>query len=243
LLKQRHDFESWSTRNRLGEALFVRNYLTASRSLPEWRIEREEEIRLEGLRRCLRSFWTMPARGPEAAIRLDVWECESRAAAHELLVRSLLGFESPLVERRDDLPLGDVAFAPPESGSVAFSRANLVFVVSRAGRADVPVAEFARRLDEDTIAKPEPSGAGSGERIRGIALEAPGIASREGSALRVETAEPAGRPQMLKFFSSTGEIEERGGELVYREAAPGPANITVFAVGAEGGVERRALGQ
>ena len=46
---------------------------------------------------------------------------------------------------------------------------------------------------------------------------------------------------MLKFFSSAGEIEKRCGELVYHEA-PGPPNKTVFAVGADGGVERRTLG-
>lgn len=235
-LKQHHEFGSWAGRNKLDESLFVHNYFLSDRGIPGWELKRVEEINVEGMPRCIQSFWAAPQEGPESLIRLDVYECESRAAAHDLLIQILGLFQSPLVARREDLPLGDVTFAPPGAANATFARANIVFVVSRAGRKDFSVNEFARRLDEDLISKPEESAsavrpAGSLDFRLAMAAVAP-----EGSAsLDVDTMELAAQPVCLKFFSTSGEVQAEEGKLIYKATGAGPPAITVYAIDPEGG--------
>lgn len=239
LLKQKYDFKSWSVRNRLAENLFVNNYLLTSRPISDWNILKEEEIKVEGVPRCQRSFWVNPRLGTEASFRLDVYECASLPQAHEFLIRVLATFHSPLVGQRDDLPIGDVIFTPPGEASAAFARANMVFVISRAGRANFSVAELARQLDLDLASKPEDAKSDA----RAFSLQMSSASGAGGdAALRVALSERrSAEPVCLKFFSSSGEVQAQGESLVYTATGKRPLEITVYAVDRKGQAVRRTL--
>src|SRR5689334_3201449 len=96
----------------------------------------------------IRSFWKQSAESP-SILNLNIFECSSRTAAHNFLIKVLSQFQSPLLTRRDDLEVGDVAFALPGSTIVMFARANLVHVLRNAGTQTVPVEDVAREVDDD----------------------------------------------------------------------------------------------
>lgn len=241
-VKQHHEFRSWAGRNKLDESLFVRNYFLSERGIPGWELQRVKEINAEGIPRCIQSLWTAPQEGSESLIRLDVYECESRAAAHDLLIQILTLFQSPLVARREDLQMGDVTFASPGGANSVFARANIVFVVSRAGRREFSVREFARSLDEQLISKPERSAANirraGAPKIRLAMAAVDGEAS---GSIDVETMNLAGEPMCLKFFSSSGEVQAEQGRIVYKATGAGPPAITVYAIDQEGRGASRTL--
>ena len=84
----------------------------------------------------------------EALLRLDLVEAASATAARELLLELLGQFQSPQIQRLADPPAGELAFSAPGDTVILFSRANVVAMVRNAGRRVVPVADFARLVDD-----------------------------------------------------------------------------------------------
>jgi len=239
-LKEHFNFDNWARRKRLHENLLVRNFFFSDRPVPEWRLQKTEEMPWENLPKCTRSLWTNPALGPDANIRCDAYECDSLEAAHEFLIRILSTFHLPLVTQRDDLHIGDVAFAPPGESSIAFARANVAFVVTRAGRKEFSVLDFAAQLDADLASKPEEPDS-SGEMFSLSMTSPPGAGPASG---RLDVKEEEGGPALLKFFSPTAELEVEDGNLVYKtagdtdETAP---EITMYAVDRHGHTTRQSV--
>ena len=84
--------------------------------------------------RSTHSIWQRREGDPDALLRIDVYECDSRDDAHQFLLRLLGEIETPLVQLRDELEVGDVAFADLQDAVILFARANLAVRVANAGR-------------------------------------------------------------------------------------------------------------
>jgi hypothetical protein len=227
-LKLRYNFASWARKQTLNENLFVRNYFPADRAVTQWQLVKVDEIKIGNAPKCNRSFWMNPGIGATAIIRCDAYECDSLEAAHEFLIQILGTFHSPLVEQREDLRIGDVAFAPPGEASIAFARANVVFIVSRAGRGEYSVTDFAAQLDADLAGKPEPSEAVDTTDLDSVLRRVAGISGRSGERTSEEE-----RVQ-FKFFSPTGHFDMAGDDLIYRSEAESEPEITMFAIDSQG---------
>ena len=163
-LKRFHEYERWRGRNRLPENLFVWRLLLEGSELPGWRTRRVQPITAPRMPRSTHSIWQRREGDPDALLRIDVYECDSRDDAHQFLLRLLGEIETPLVQLRDELEVGDVAFADPQDAVILFARANLAVRVANAGRSVIPVRAVAEQLDGHVSAKPveidEPETAG-----------------------------------------------------------------------------------
>lgn len=242
-LKQRHAYESWRDRNTLGENLFVWQFFLSGNELPDWQAHRIQRIDAAGWPPSIQSIWRRAESRTEMLLRVDVYECSSRSAAHAFLVRLLGEFQSALIARQPEAIAGDVAFADPTSTSagILFARANLVVLIQNAGRDLVSVDGIARRFDGDLISHPETEGGKVVPEIR--RFEASGAeAPVEGAVrLELEAADPLERPLWYKFFSSSGEVFLAQGRLSYRAGPAGSHEVTAYAINADGGAARRRL--
>ncbi|HEV2704606.1 MAG TPA: hypothetical protein VGV59_01700 [Pyrinomonadaceae bacterium] len=207
----------------------------------------------------IQSFWSDPRSRTGALLDVSIHECSSREAAHELLLRLLAQFQSPLITRRDDAGIGDVTFADPYGTTVLFARANLVQVVRNAGRSVAPVHEPAGYFDAGLTSKPAPTPqaeSGAAPRLARVRFEethvrvgvpvpfdveatdmlgadiATPFAARTTAALREDQAPPA-RPLMFKIFSKpTGQVLAARGNLLFRADEAGSQEVTVYAIDA-----------
>lgn len=97
--------------------------------------------------RLLRASWT-PSERPEALLLLDVRECPTREAAHQVLLELLANMQSLEVQRLFDNAPGDVAFAYDAAVAVAFARGNVAVSIANGGSEIEPVGPIARKIDE-----------------------------------------------------------------------------------------------
>jgi hypothetical protein len=259
-LVRRHGFESWLGRNRLPENLSAWRYFLHEGSLSSWRPYRNQQIEAPrvpvlpqaatraGLTqprwlRAVQSVWTPVEGTGEAILNIDVYECASRVAAHEFLVRMLGEFESPLVAHQEQIDIGDVVFTGPANSAILFARANLVFLVRNGGRNLVSVDDPAGQLDRDLISKP---GAEPGRvETRVLRFEADERELKRGREvdipIEIEEGLTAEIPPMYKFFSPTGEVVLEEGRPVYRSVSPGSQEIDMYAINPSGGETRQEL--
>ena len=173
--------------------------------------------------RLSKSFWR-PVPPSKVLINIDVYECASRVAAHETLLQVLGGFQSTKVKRRDDLGIGDVAFAMPGGAAMAFARGNLTHLARNASRETFDVTEIARQLDQRLVRRPPPVGR---------AARAPIEAATGRYRLSAPSAqeERAETPLYLKLFSTAGTFVEEDDQIVLHPAADkGPYELGLVAV-------------
>ena len=150
-------FDAWAGSSRLDENLFVWRFGLKGDELPGWLIREADEMSAPGAYLAIQSMWQPSDDAAGRAVRVDVYECSSRLAAHTFLLRVLAEFQLPGVVRSGPAAPGDVAFTLPGDTGIVFSRANLVFRVLNAGRNLVPTQEVARTLDAQVVSKPEQS--------------------------------------------------------------------------------------
>jgi hypothetical protein len=249
-LKQRHDFASWAQARRLDAELHVWHFAMDGSELSAMEPARIEPpattpaalpvpLRVAGRKqragaaaraapreatpepRLLTSFWR-PMHASRALINVEVYECASRLAAHELLLHVLGGFQSTQLMRRDDLNIGDVAFAMPGGAALVFARGNLVQLVRNASRDTQDVTQIARQLDGHLISR-QPAG---GRRMR-VPQESTGR-----HRLSMPSAQEAAEaPLYLKLFSNAGTFTEQGDEIVLHPVdEKGPYDLDMVAV-------------
>lgn len=206
----------------------------------------------------IKSLWKRPDETRRVLINVNIHECTSRKAAHELLLQLLAQFQLPNVRRREG-NVGDVAFSGPDELFILFARGNLVYFVRNAGLDTIPVTAIAEQLDSELISKPDvadsPAGSLRIERVAAVHSDeaAPRIgevipldvavmdsmivksfAAPSEQAFRAMKEQPvSARPVMYKVFSSTGEAFQQEGQLVYLPHVSGPQEIMVFAINAE----------
>lgn len=232
-LKRRHGYETWRGTTTLSENLFIWQFFLAGNELGELRLVRIQALHAPDWPPATQSIWRPPEAPGEALLRLDCFQCPSRSAAHEFLVRLLSEFQSPDIGRAEDA-VGDVEFAPPGEGAVLFARANLAVLLRNAGAELVSVSQSARLLDGMLVDRPAVGGTVVPEITRFAAVSPP-VAGRD-TPLDVQATDPLGRRLWFKLYTQAGEVRVEGERLVYRAESPGPDRITLFAINENGGV-------
>lgn len=225
-LSRRHDFEAWRGRTALEEtSLFILGFLFSDKQFPGWRLHRIRRVESEDAPTFTETMWRRPGGGSDELLSVNVYEKESRTAAHELLLELIGEFMSPLLERQDEAQIGDVAFAVPGDAGIIFARANLVLSMYNAGSDLVSITEIARPFDQELIRQPESGGTIVVPEIPG----APRAQLRVGGEAPLPLAPAlAAEPRWYKLFSSSGEVFLEGGRPVYRCTSSGPQQVTVF---------------
>lgn len=215
-------------------SLFVEGYTAPPDALPGWRLARWRRLPSRAGTVHRDALWQDAGGDPETALRLEVYECPSREAAHELVIELLANFQSPLIERRQEPPVGDVAFAAPGDTALLFARGNVVMVLANAGRNLVPVSGLAVRLDED-LASPPPAPAGTAATAAIQRFEAAATVTAAGAPapLRLEPATGA-EGVGWKLFCSSGEVVREGDHLAFHATEPGPAHLVAFSLRPDG---------
>ena len=139
-LKERYGFREWAGQSTGPGDRALRNVVFTGNELPGLRLDRVDRREAAEPPR-LTTFW----RRGDAVVRVDVFECASRDAAHEYLIDALNEFESAGIGRRTDLNVGEVAFGTPSV--VLFARGNLVVLVRKATPQPEPVTPIAQAID------------------------------------------------------------------------------------------------
>jgi hypothetical protein len=240
-LSQRYGYEQWSGINTLGENLFIWKFSLSGNEFPGWEVYRIRPVEEVSWPPTILSLWQRPTGVTEELLRVDVFECASRIAAHDFVVQLLGEFQTTLVARQEQIAVGDVAFVVPEDKDILFARGNLVLLVRNADRALVPVTDSARQFDTDLISKPETVGVKVVPEIQRFYSPATEFRVGVNVPLEVEASDPLERPLWYKFFSSSGEVLLEEGRLIYRPASAGPQVVTVFAINANRGATSREL--
>lgn len=147
-LKARHDFHAWAGPSTAPAEGVLRNVTFVGNEVPGFRLDRAD-LRETAEPPRLTVFWR---RGESpAVVRVDVFECASREAAHEYLIDALNEFESAGIGRRTDLNVGNVVFGTPSV--VLFARGNLVVLVRKATPQPEPVTPIAQAIDTILLAR------------------------------------------------------------------------------------------
>jgi hypothetical protein len=247
-LKQQFQFERWFGRNTLGESLFLWQFPLSGAELPRWQAERVQilqpplqklspltgafaaDIPSSNWSRATQSMWRSPS--GDGLINIDVYECETRETAHELLLRLLGEFQSPLALLEETSDVGDVAFRNPGDTVILFARANLVALLRNAAPTFVPVTQVAIELDEQLVSKPVESSDLAMATLRHLPATQRTKIGRS-VILPVETrAELAEvQPVWYKCFAQAGDIRVEEGKLVYDPPSSGTHELIVFALG------------
>ncbi|HEU0292204.1 MAG TPA: hypothetical protein VFR47_05685 [Anaerolineales bacterium] len=227
-LKQRYEYEMWRGSNTLDENLFIWRFFLSGKEFPGWLAHRIQPMQSPGWPPHIKSIWQRPEEATEELLSVDIYECESRIAAHEFLLQLLGQFMSPLVQRRKEIDIGDVAFAGPEDTQILFARADLVISIGNAGSDLVPVTEIARQFDEKLIGRPETKGL----RVISEILPPDFVVLQDGvsASLAVEQFSSLESRRWHKLFSQSGEIFRQEGRLIYRSTSAGPHEVTIFSI-------------
>ena len=171
-------------------------------------------------------------------MRLDIDLCRSERAARFFLLQRLGQFDSPLLQRREELDVGDVVFTEPEAGSVLFARGNLVVLLRNAGRGAVEFIQLARRFDYQVTSKP------GGEHIGDMDnFSIPDGKLFVGKPVPLESRDAGfmAMNQSFKFFATGGYVRLREGRIAYVATSAGEQRITIFAVDSTGNILRQQL--
>jgi hypothetical protein len=145
-LKKRFDFDSWSGTDRLGREVSLRNVVLPKNLLADHKLERLREIDPEDGTRLLRAAFTVPG-GSRGLVLVDIRECESRQAAHRVVLELLGNFQAPDVRLLADNAIGDVCFGRGKLTALIFARGNLAVTLRNGGESVVGVDEIARTMD------------------------------------------------------------------------------------------------
>jgi hypothetical protein len=245
-LKEQYAFEEWGGRSTLGRGLFIWRFGLADGDLPGWIPQRVQVIEPPGMPRVLRSVWSPEAGGTGALLAVDIYEADSREAAHELILQLLANSQAPTVERTAEAPVGDVTFRDPSGAMVIFARANLVVMVRKAGQLTVPVEETARALDATLVGGTGRAGAASDAASPAdpapVALGTSGPG--ETVPLRLDApagAGGAGPASWYRIHADGGEVVRQDGELLFRPTDAEAQELVVEEVRAGRAVATRTL--
>jgi hypothetical protein len=226
---RRHEYHRWRGVNTLPEELFVWRFLLPGPAAPGWTLERAEVMEMPGLPRSLLSLWKED--DANRVVQLEVVEYPSRGDAHRALVHALWEFQSPLIRRQPEQPVGDVTFTFPGDTATVFARANLVIVLRSVSVRPEPITPLAHRVDRFLVSRPRPTT--TEEVLAPAAVRAADQTAadiEQEVPLEIDLPENRERPAGLKIFAPSGEIASREGRLVYRARQPGPHRLTVSIV-------------
>jgi len=256
-VKRRFRFEEWAGTNVLGRGLFVQNYHLPS--LEGWRLASAVPVDFPNYPPSLQTIWVDESGISEAVMRIDVYECASRLAAHEFLIHLLGEIQSAMHDTVDRGNLGDLTFIVRGGQAVMFTRANLTFFIARAGAVVTSPLPFGSRIDADVIEEPvqpfmamaigaaEEEGGGVRIEVRvgePVTLDLPidaapppditamavPLSPLAGAAMGAVAAAHATKPT-VKIFSSGGEARLEKGRVAYVADQPGVWPLSIYVIG------------
>ena len=147
-LKQRYEFDAWRNINRLDRELVIQHITLPKDLIKGLDPERARDIDPGDGTRLLRVSWYEPGHEESALLFMDIRECESLQAAHDILLELLANMQAPDVERLADSALGDVAFARETVTAVIFARGNIAVSIWNGGEKVLSVSDVANSIDE-----------------------------------------------------------------------------------------------
>jgi hypothetical protein len=240
-LKLKHKYETWRNTTTLEENLFIWKFFLTENEFPDWQPHRIQKVEAPGWPPFTQSIWRTPDGKMDRLLAVDVYECTSRLAAHELVVRLLGEFQSPGLERQKQEDTGDVAFTGHGDTFILFSRANLAVLVRNAGRELLPVFKTAWQFDQHLIGRPDAKAQkvipeitrfATAPQVRLLPSEERKLQVGSLIGLWLDAIDPLQRPLWFKFLSRFGEVQVQEGRLVYRPTSAGSQEVTVFAINA-----------
>lgn len=249
-LKARFNFDEWRDRNTLIEQLFLWQFFFKGDEFPNWQAIRVRELGappageaalaldedIGEAPRLIQSVWRPSTGRIGAAFSVDSYECSSRSAAHELLIRILGTFQSPLIAQPSEPTVGDVTFIYPGNGIILFARANHAIVVRNLGETSIPMMDLAAQLDKELVEKPPAPVNRIVPSIRSLTSAVTKMQVGSQVPLEIEAALPFKQPLMYKFFYRTGAVLAKEGQLLYQPSTPGEQDLEVYAVAQDRGV-------
>lgn len=145
-LKKQFDFDKWSGMSRLEKDFTVRNIVFSVDLISGLKLERVREIDPGDKTRLLRMSWTATGK-TKGLLMIDVRECDTREAAHKVLLELLGNMQAPDVRMLDRCSFGDVSFGRKKSTAVIFARANIAVSIKNGGEAVLSVTKAAQAID------------------------------------------------------------------------------------------------
>jgi hypothetical protein len=134
-----------------------------------------------------------------------------------------------VVERREQLPFGDVAFSVPGETMVLFARANLVIMLRNAGSELTSMTPIAEQFDSSLISKQDTGRMDS--EVQRFQPNTEGYKPGDRIPLGVGAIDQLpDDKQWYKLFSGSGEVLLDKGTLVYEYKEEGPQEITIVVV-------------
>jgi hypothetical protein len=115
--------------------------------LEGWSLVRSRPLHIPQARDAWLALWKPLDRRGRVLLRVDLIDTAGPDAAREQLLGLLGEFESPLIQRYFQSPVGDIAFGPPDETAVVFLRANVVVALRNAEREVVPLVGPALYID------------------------------------------------------------------------------------------------
>jgi biotin carboxyl carrier protein len=254
-LRTHYRFDEWVNRSRTDESLFIAGYdvRRAALGAGEMSAERIVEAAEPAAPKMTRVFWKPPGEGEDVIVDVQVFECNSRAQAHEYLLQFLGSFQAPELARRDDVPWSDVCFTTRGEGAVLFARGNLVHVIRNAGRRrvrllgvaamlDLPLAEAVAAAPQVTAMVEEEQPARSKGKKKRTAKKAAVSDEMRGSVGEPILLPKQARPSVeVRVVTRGGDVVRAGDALMFVPARPGEHDVMFATLGDENtapGVDR-----
>jgi len=237
-LAQKHHFREWERKQDSEQALLTKGYFLSPWQVPGWQALRNRTLAAsDGPARNV-TYLSDSSKRSSRGMTVSVQECASLQAAHERLLSLLAEFQT-IELTRDSGTCGDVCFASPGRQATLFARGNLVFLVQRAERGEVPVFETAVALDGQLVNKHT-------QDVK-VLPELRTVRTSEDATERgvvcvdVDVEDPLKRPVWLRF-AATGELWLGTDSRVRVRAAPDiSSSIEVVVYNENGGTaEQRA---
>jgi hypothetical protein len=235
MLKEKHQYEDWRGQTSLAEGLLLWRYFLIGDELAGLELVNSQRVEPPGWPTSIQSIWRAPTEHAGALVRLDLFECGSLEVAHEFVIRFLAEFQSPLIGREPEAPVGDVTFAGPDDAVIVFARGNMVVGLRNAGSEIVTVRPLAAALDAELSNRPRPGGAVVPE-IRRFGPDEREFRPDTGGPLALDASDPLQRPLRFKFFSTGADLLLEEGRPLLRPAAPGSGRVTLVVENANRGV-------
>ena len=214
-----------------GERVFVLGFFWGGGELPGWQPVRLDRRPAESPPAAL-AMWSPAGQDADVVVKVDTFETAGAADAHAQLLRLLGQFMNPAGERTDEV--GDVALRFGDTAVLAV-RGNVTFLVRNAGRAVVPVLDFAASVDGWLL------GTTPTQDLAGELLRVDAAREDRSYRLEVQTVDALNSATWLRLRSSAGSVRREGTRLVFLPDPDGTGELTVEAVAPTGDVSVRRL--
>lgn len=227
-LKTRYEYSEWRRRAAVSTGLFFAGSPLTKNVLRHWTfIYRPELVLTARWPPTVNVLAKTDLNYKTHLIRFDLDICFSTVSALYFLLRRVASFQSPTLELRKDLPIGDVVLVDTESGAILFSRANLVVLIRNASNGITDLINLAKMFDDDITRHPAQGGKTIGVLDR-FYLRNSTINIDEREPLRVHAVMENDTHQFYKFFASSGCIRRQRNALVYCPGSSGLQQLSVF---------------